>query len=347
MKRLLSAARPVYAALLAAATLPSAGCTGMIGKMLSNGAVEVTAPYTLGTEDFGMACASGVAFGNFLMAYTPFTDAPHRANVAGASSAGMCAEADGFEAELRRLRALFEQRPAEAEDARISEQNLHYLAAIRNYSAYKSLIIAYGQPGANDEDGNLACPDLESDEPEKLGYLLGLSSGVLAVVHDRQSGARANVPMDIPPAIRRATGCFADTDWWGMPAALRSALELSLPQDEVPPEVSWKALATAAEQGAKAGMSLPRALLIQTLAAQGRRDEMCEEVARHAAWEETATPNAQYRLLDTYGRHLIRHEINKLWTERTGHRAPLTIMACPEAPEPVTPADTPEQLFGD
>ncbi len=328
--------------------LLASGCTGTVGSMLSNGAVEVTAPYTLGTEDFGMACASGVAFGNFLMAYTPFTDAPHRANVAGASSAAMCAEADAFEAELRRLRALFEKRPLEAEDARITEQNLHYLAAIRNHSAFKSLVITYGAPGELDEDGKLACPDLEPGEVEQLGFLLGLSSGVLAVVHDRQSGARANVPMDIPPAIRRATGCFADTDWWGMPASLRSALELSLPQDDVPPETSWAALAGAAEKGAAAGMSLPRALYLQTLAAQGRLDVACAEIAKHAAWEETAAPPAQYRLLDTYARHLIRHEVNKLWTEAKGHRAPPTVMACPESnAAPDAPPDTPEQLFGD
>jgi hypothetical protein len=324
------------------------GCS--LASIVGNSSIHKTMPYSFSTNDPNMGCASGLALTPFLMGfsygYEP-GDIPTpllKASILTKLSAGMCAEAESHEVELRRLRAIHAGQANEAVDANIAEKRLHGLAAARNYEAYQALMAAYGTPGADDEDGNLACPEFDDDYPEALLYTLGLSSGLLAVVHDTQSGRLVSVSMDMPPQILRAAKCVDNDRWWGVPDALQAAVLLSLPQSEVPVDEAWGRLNAAADKGLAVGMTLPAALLAQTLASQGRSAELCALFDRIDAL--TTPPPADYLLLDVYARQLIRHEANKVWTQASGHRADLNALACPASNEPQAPP-TDGDLFGD
>jgi hypothetical protein len=324
------------------------GCS--IASIVGNGSIKEAMPYSFSTNDPAMGCASGLALTNFLMGFSYQYEKDEipapllKASVVTRLSAGMCAESESHEAELRRLRAMFNKQPTEAMDAGISEKRLHGLAATRNYDAFQALAGAYGPPGGNDEDGNLACPEFDDDYPEALLYTLGLSSGLLSVVHDTLSGRLVGVAMDLPPAIMRATNCVDNDTWWGVPDALRSAILLSLPQNDVPIDDVWKRLYASANKGLAVGMTLPSALLAQSLASQGKKEELCALFERIDGLD--VSPPPAYQLLDVYARTLIRHESNKIWTQERGHRAELNALACPPSNTPGAPS-TDEDLFGD
>jgi len=337
-----------FALVLSLGTIAVSGCT--IAGIVGNGSIKEAMPYSFSTNDPAMGCASGLALTNFLMGFSYQYEKDEipapllKASVVTRLSAGMCAESESHEAELRRMRAMFNKQPTEAMDAGISEKRLHGLAATRNYDAFQALAGAYGPPGSNDEDGKLACPEFDDDYPEALLYTLGLSSGLLAVVHDTLSGRLVGVAMDMPPAIMRATSCVDNDAWWGVPDALRSAILLSLPQNDMPIDEVWKRLYASADKGLAVGMTLPSALLAQSLASQGKQEELCALFERIDGL--TTPPPAAYQLLDVYARTLIRHESNKIWTQEKGHRAELNALACPPSNTPVIPA-TDEDLFGD
>jgi hypothetical protein len=306
------------------------GCSiqAMTGDTMSAFTVEQVVPQTMASDDVGMACAGGLGQAQLMEAFGRVTDPEPRASVVTFSSAGMCAEMDGWEAELRRMRALKEGRVAEAQDALTFEKLAHLDAAKRNLYAFQSLERAYGTVGGD------ACPELDPDTSDRLFYLLGLSSGMLAVVHDRGAGGDAGVPMTVPQAVLRATKCLDVEAWWGMPLALRAAIWTSIPGVLPEGEDPWRAMQQAADAADKSGVGLSYALWVQTAASNGKTPEMCAAVDRYTASLAANPRNPSYRLLDAYAAKTIRHEVNKQWIQSVGYRAPAGALACYKAPTP-------------
>lgn len=305
------------AVVLTLVALSGAGCRGTLysatGDVMSSYAVEYMVPEMMASDDVAMACEVGVSMGPFLMSFKRVTDDPNRAALVTLLSAGMCAEDQAWEAELASMRALRQGAGEASQDARIREQRAHTVAAKRFYAAYRRLEALWGPVGEQ-------CPKLE--EKDELTYLLGLSSGLLALVHDRQSGGQAGVPMSIPPAVARAAACLPEGSWWGAPEALRAAIWTSVPGAAPEGSDPWAILQDAAKKGDAAHVRLARAFLAQAAAGAGKTDLLKEAIVDQAAALAAHPADPDYALLDRYGTLIVLHESDKLWTRETGHRTP-------------------------
>ncbi len=302
--------------LAAAASL--AGCKstmyGMTGDTMAGFTVDHAMPYLMESDDADMACQTGAAMGAFVASFGRVTDAPDKASLGTLLSAATCAEALGWEAELRGLRALRDGRSAEGNDARIAEKRAHERAAKRYFASYARLVAAYGEPGGK-------CPELEEKSDELL-YLIGLLAGVNAVTHDRQAAGAAEVPLDVPRKVERGATCLDDGEWFGVPSAIRAAVWLSVPGATPEGSDPWAILDAAAKAGEAKGMRLARAIQVQAALAQGRDDLVKQGLSAHAA-SLAATPAAEkYRLLDRNAGLLNLHVSDVVWTREVGHRTP-------------------------
>lgn len=302
-------------------SLSSCSMYEMTGDTMTSFAVDHALPQNMTGGDIEMSCTGGMSQAPLLDAFGRVLDEPpHRAKILTYSSSGMCAELQGWEAELARLRAVREGRTAEAQDARIVEKRAHLAAALRNQTAYVHTVEAYGEPGQG-------CPELETEHDELL-YLLGLSSGLQSLIHDRAAEGAAGVSMKLPPNIARATECLNADKWWGLPRAMRAAIWTSIPGGAPDGINPWDEMEAAAQQGDAKGVGLARALMIQASSAAGRSEEMCKALEVFAKGLEETPRNKDYRLLDAYAQLIARHEVNKQWIASVGHRAPLGELAC-------------------
>lgn len=304
------------AALLLLLTIP--GCQGMIlsrtGDTMNSFALEHMVPDMMASDDLSMACETGVSMASVLMSFGRVADPPRKAAVVTLLSAGMCAEEEAWESDLRQVRAVRDGNSSEARDARIAMQRSHGLAAERFHTAYQQLEEEFGPPGEE-------CPALR-DEDEVI-YLLGLSAGLLALVHDRAAEGLAGVPMALPRAIARAADCLDEESWWGAPTALKAAVWASVP-GAAPEDVDpFETLAGAARMGEESGVRLARAFEVQSLSTAGREDALRDAVSDHADSLESIEPNPEWRLLDEYATRMILHVSDRSWTQDRGHRTPL------------------------
>ena len=286
-------------------------------KILDRSTLRRVLPGMMPVEDVAMVCTSGTALAPLVPALTGDRSAD-RALVLTGLSAGMCADLGVWEAELERLRAPHEGRGAAAVDLLERETRLRALAASRYLSAWDHLEAAYGEVG-----GEAGCPKLSEKDGEPLLYLLGLSSGLLAMIHDQAAQGAAGAPLDIPPRVMRAAGCLDSDALWQVPLALQLAIQASLPGHER--EAALPALAAASAKGEAEGLWLGRAFQIQTLASLGEDAALREAIAAHA--EARAPSNGvgdpQWGLLNSFATRLIQHESDRLWMREVGQRTPL------------------------
>jgi hypothetical protein len=247
-------------------------------------------------------------------------------------SSGMCGDLRAWEAELARHQVPWvysgEAIAVAAEDLAERERRTHATAARRYLAAWQALERAYGPVGQTRNNGELLCPELNPSESSNDGltFGLGLSAGVLAVLHDRSSGGEANVPMDMPRKVERATQCLSDDKLWSMPSALQAAVWATVPGAAPEGKDAFAQLEAAASAGEATGLRLARAFQVQALSTAGREEELRTAIAAAAAaFAITSGPGAQdpsWALLDGYARRLILHESDKRWVAEKGHRTP-------------------------
>ncbi len=323
--------------LLTPAALGACSMQKLTGNTMVTYTTDHVFTYLMASDDLNAACELGVSMGGFLESFAAVDVNPDKAAITSQVAAGMCAEALAWELALERTRALGRGDATGAQDALIREKEAHRLAATRNYAAYQRALAAYGSPDAG-------CPKFGNRNDEVL-YMLGLSAGALALLHDQNADRSAGVPMDVPVLVERGAACLDPQRWWGVPLALRAAVWLSVPGlggDRDP----WAALHEAATLGDEAGVSMARALLVQSARAAGQKERMC---AALAAQEEALrqTPRADpWRLLDRYGQVMMRFENDITWTQERGHRAPFGHWQCPAAPVVIDDADADDLLEG-
>lgn len=327
------------ASILAAVALSGAGCASMIGGATAGLTDKHILPVIMASGDVGVGCAAGEALGSMVAGFADESRKAARASVTPALSAGMCLEDDVWEAQLAGARALYAESFHEVRDAVALEQRHHLVAAARYLTAYERLEEEYGIPEPGED-----CPKLKSDS-DQLTYLLGLSAGMLAVIHDAGSGRQAGVPMSIPAGVVRASHCLDDDRWWGAPAATRAgvwALQPEHPDAEDP----WATFASSIAKGDAAGVRLASAFLVQTAETVGD-DARVRDAVRHHFVEVPEDLDPDYAMLDVYAGLIVRHASDRRWTAEVGHRTPLADLGTfPSDAQPETP-DLDDDLFED
>ena len=273
------------------------------------------APQMMSSDTIGLSCATGAALTSVVGALGQEGNRPYQAITLSAMAGGMCADMEVWNTEILRLRAIHNGDASSATDFLELEKRQHEVAARRYADAWGALDNAFSEVRLG-----AGCPALRADRNEDLVYLLGLSSGLLAVLHDRPTGGAVGVSTGIPLQVERAAQCVDDDTFWGVPSALRAAVWASVPgatPDGADPLVL---LEQAAAKGDAAGVRLARAFQVQTLSTLGKEEELGAAIAAHVQSLKDKPADPSWRLLDLFATMLIRHESDKRWAAQEGHR---------------------------
>jgi hypothetical protein len=312
------------ASIVWALTLALTACN--LGRAVDRATRKTLAPGILASSDVPMACAVGATMAPTMMALGHGKapgKSPRQAVTLTLVAAGMCAEMAAWEDELRggQLRhsmtvgAPGPQTGPLIQDALIRERRHHVEVARRDLGAFERAVEAFGAPTEES-----ACPSrLRRDE--ELIFLLGLTAGLLAVIHDVAAERALGVSQAIPRLVERGAGCLDNERWRGLPGALKAAVWASVPGAAPAGVDPWAALAAAAAAGEAEGLWLGRALEVQAAAAAGKEDLLRASITRHAAAARSAGA-AELALLNDYGARMIQHFSDRLWMADKGHRTP-------------------------
>jgi len=307
----------IRTAIVALILITLTGCSSIYrttGWFAYDFAEDYAMPYVMKTDDTEMGCAMSESMTPMLMAFSELTWSPDRLATSMYMQAGACAEAKANEEGLSYLRAYKAQNIGEAKDARIRQKRLFALAASRQYKGYKHLLAEFGEPGET-------CPDM--DEEEEFFWLLGLVSGLQAVMSDVRGQGEVGVPKDVAMKSVRGSQCLDTKRWWGMPMAMQAAVWTMMP-DNAPDGVDpWQALADASEMAGDVGVRLAQAVEVVIADGSGNEERLRDAIRRHAQSVKTTPSNAQYRMLDIVAHQQVLAVSDRLWTEATGSRTPI------------------------
>src|SRR5690554_561819 len=289
------------------------------GIVLSNYSESEATPYVMQMSDPRMACALGEGLDPLMYSFSRVTDAPESTGSLLMLLAANCMEFRAWEAELAYLRADFEGQVPKAKDAREEAKRLYAQTAKRRYIAFTRAMAAYDFDPAAEP---LKCPELENDQAE-LTFLVGLLTGMQAIVNDANSGALAGIPRNIAPQTERAASCVDNEKWGGLPEAVRALVWLLLPDTRPASSPDpWIVLRRSSELGVKSGIRASYALKAVAAETFGRPDVLAEVIAGFAAAEDTIDVWDDYRLVDKSAGRVIRFSSDKYWTSHYGYRTP-------------------------
>lgn len=295
---------------------PIYSTTGVVLSSYSEG--EAT-PYVLQMSDPEMACALGEGIDPLLYSFSRVTSAPDSTGSLLMLLAGNCSEYQAWEAELEYLREDYAGNVPAAKDARERAKRLNAETAKRRYIAFQRAMAAYDFDPAAEE---LECPFL-FEEQDELTFMVGLLTGLQAIVNDANSGAMAGVPRNIAPQAERAATCLDNEKWGGLPNAIRSLVWLLLPDTR--PALSpdpWQVLENSSELSVQAGFRVSMALEAVAAETFGKPEVLEDLIARFAEADNTIVVRDDYRLLDEVARDVIQFSSDKHWTAEYGYRTP-------------------------
>ncbi|HNI63719.1 MAG TPA: hypothetical protein PLF28_09695, partial [Agitococcus sp.] len=271
-------------------------------------------PPILQLNDAPMACASGESLTPLILATQGMGADPAKLAVFMYVSAGLCAEDRALENELRYLRASRANMIEEAQDARINQKRWAALAARRQQEAYNRFVERFEKEfrfkiGAS-------CPTLKEDF-DKLVYLVGLASGMQAIVNDIAAQGVVGVPKDIAAIVERGMACLDNAEYWGVPMATRAAVWSLLPGASEGKPDPFTVMKDSTRVGERKGVRLAHA--IYALAAQAKGDEaLLRDALKTYGAANNMAVNPQYRLLDALGGMMVQTISDRYWTEKTG-----------------------------
>ena len=301
-----------------------AGCSAnpiysTTGAVLSGYSEGEATPYVLQMSDPHMACSLGEGIDPLLYSFSRVTDAPDTTGSLLMLLAGNCMEYRAWEAELAYLRADFEGNVPAAKDAREEAKRLNAKTAERRLKAFNRAMAAYEFDPAAEP---LECPFLFSEQDE-LTFLLGLLTGMQAIVNDANSGALAGIPRNIAPQAERAAICVDNEKWGGLPNSIRALVWLLLPDTKPPLSPDpWAVLDHSSELGVKKGLRASMALEAVAAETFGRPEVLAETIAQFAASEDEVEVWDDYQLVDEVAAGVIRFSSDKHWTANYGYRTP-------------------------
>lgn len=308
---------------VATAAFLLSGCSQVIkgGASVALGFAERhIVPPIIAMDDADMACASGNATTPLIMATKAMGADPAKMGVLLYTSAGICAENNSLDAELRYMRAAKANQIEEAKDARIEQKRWAEIAARRQYASYL-LFAEHYQTKYKVKLGE-QCPSMKTDLNKTI-YLMGLLSGLQAVTNDINSGGTLNVPKDIAAVVERGMTCLDNEQFWGAPNAVRAAVWTLLPGADQGKPDPWQVMKNSAAIGEREGVRLPHALYIIAAQATGDDTKIRDALRTYGkSLGEDKPVNKTYRLVDAIARQMIQNASDRYWTENTGMRTP-------------------------
>lgn len=310
--------KQILKALIVASTLVAvSGCSSIYrttGWFAYDYSETYAMPYVMKTDDTQMGCAMSEAMTPMLLSFSELTWSPDRLATTMYMQAGACAEAEAGEEGLTYLRAYKAQNIAEAKDSRIRQKRLFALAASRQYKGYQHMVAEFGEPGET-------CPDMDQDE--EFFWMLGLVSGLQAVMSDVRGQGEVGVPKDIAMKSVRGSQCIDAKRWWGIPKAMQAAVWTMMP-DNAPEGVDpWEELKQASLIAGDAGVRLAQAVEVVIADGSGNEERLRDAIRRHAQSIKTKSPSKEYRMLDVVATQQVLAVSDRLWTEATGSRTPV------------------------
>ncbi len=297
------------------------------GEFLHGYSERHMVPYVLSQSDTDMACTMGSSLDNLLLSFQRTGAEMASIGVFSKALAAFCADQAAIEQEIIYLRALYHKDHQIAQDARIAVQRLKGTAAKRQYAAYLAANEAYVY-GEKDQ-----CPKFNSDLDE-LSWLLGLMSGVQAVVSDMDSGGAADVPRTIAPAVIRGSFCLDYKKWWGLPLALRAGLWAMVPALTPQGSNAWALLDEAIALGEPSGIHASSAVYHMVAESQDDKERAKKVITMVANKAANKAANKvvnkkpggkeyeQYALLEAITRDHLLWGSDRLWVQATGTRTP-------------------------
>lgn len=279
-------------------------------------------PPMLKTNDVRMACESGVATTPLIIATENLGANAHQLGTLLFSTAGLCAELSATNAEMRYLRAARAGQVEEAQDARIEQKRFAELAARRQLISYNRFVTFYEK--RYDIKIGEQCTDFFRDFDEFV-YMLGLVSGLQAVMNDVIAGQTVGVPLDIAAKAERAFSCLDNKKWWGVPLAARAVIWNVLPGADAGKD-PWAALQASMKIGEETGVRLSHALYAMSAAGKDDKARLRDALKRFAGVKEGFKANPDYTLADAMGEMIAYTISDRLWSEATGARTPVGML---------------------
>ena len=161
------------------------------------------------------------------------------------------------------------------------------------------------------------------DEDEEFFWMLGLVSGLQAVMSDVRGQGEVGVPKDIAMKSVRGSQCLDAKRWWGVPKAMQAAVWTMMPENAPEGVDPWQELVVASEMGGEAGVRLAQAMEVVVADGSGNQERLRDAIRRHAQSIKTTSPSKDYQMLDTVATQQILAVSDRLWTEATGSRTPI------------------------
>jgi|TARA_R110002073_G_scaffold25832_3_gene85341 hypothetical protein len=293
------------------------GC-GMIYKttgdvLVGFGRAEMV-PYMMSDNDSRIACAAGEAQTPLLLSFQRVGSHPDKLAVLMYVTAASCTDALATEEELRYMRAVKQGNVSEAQDARISQKRYAAISATRQHEAYRRMITAYEPKGEE-------CPKLKS-EFDQLVWLIGNLAGAQALLNDGVSDGIVGVPRDIAAKVERGAACVNNDEWWGAPRGVRASIWSLLPMLAPKNAKPWAELEASADKGFKSGVRLGSAMYALAAYSKGDDARLRKAIRGYAANGDNINP--EYRMIDIIAGSMIQGISDKMWTEATGKRTPLS-----------------------
>lgn len=275
-------------------------------------------PPLLTDDDAIMACQSGVALAPLIVATENIGANIDQLATLLYTTAGLCAEISSFDNELRYLRAAKAGMIEEAQDARTNQRRFAELAARRQLKSYERFERYYEK--RYDMKIGEQCVDFYKDFDEFV-YMLGLLSGLQALLNDIVAGQVVGVPMDIAAKAERAFTCLDNEKWWGVPVGVRAVVWNVLPGADEGKDV-WGAFQSSMAIGEKAGIRVAHAMYALSASGKADNERMREGIRRYAQVPAEFKANPQYKLVDALAGFIVTSLSDRLWTEGTGQRTP-------------------------
>ncbi|WP_232224620.1 hypothetical protein [Leptospira fainei] len=284
------------------------------GRTLNSYAQDNLVPYLLASDDLDSVCVGGTALGPLVASFERVGSSVELPVMVAQMGAGICAERKAQEAELLYLAAVRKGRGEEASDFQAIQIRHHGIAAKRYGESYNRFLQYFGEWKGK-------CPSM--DDEEEFYFMVGLASGLLAILHDRAAQGYAGITTEIPSVVSQASKCLDPKKWWGTPLAFEAVVWLSVPGATPEGKDAFKHLDEAVKLGDQAGVRLARAFQLQGVAGRGNVELMKKLIQDHAKAMHQSPAKKEYRLLETFAESLSRHESDKIWIKETGHRGPI------------------------
>ena len=286
------------------------------GDVLMGFAEDEAIPYALASSDVDLGCAISGAFTPFVLSFSRVTTPPNELATMMYLFAGNCSEIKAREEELRYLRAMYNKNGLEAQDARIAQKRLLNQAAKRQLAGYESLTKAITEPGGQ-------CPELPSPN-EEFYWLVGLLNGLQATLNDLASESNANVPLDIASKVGRGATCLDNDKWWGVPKAIQAAIWATIPNNKPTNVDPLKELELAVQIGFEKGINITPVIAAQVYMGLGDVERVKTIIRHHKETKKGLLNKPEFRLLNEFSDLQLQAISDRLWTEATGKRTPLS-----------------------